>query len=231
MITVAVVDCGGSDVREIASSLVMMGCLPKVANKPDDVVNACAVILSGNSPVRDATLEMRWSGLDHALEQVILRGHPILAVNTGMLLLTSFDEETGFNGGMDVIPGRIKSLSREVGTSFLGFNCVKQVIRHPIFYGIPDDAHFYFDCDSYVDPDNHGTVAATTEYGIQLGSVLVKDNVVTTMFHPEKSGALGLKMYTNFLKLAGADVDNTIVMRLCEEGSKVLSDEAVLSYS
>ena len=40
----------------------------------------------------------------------------------------------------------------------------------------------------------------TTEYGLQFCSVLARDNLVATQFHPEKSGALGLRLYEGFLK-------------------------------
>jgi glutamine amidotransferase len=45
-------------------------------------------------------------------------------------------------------------------------------------------------------------VAGTTEYGVSICSVIVKDNLVATQFHPEKSGEWGLKMFSNFLKTA-----------------------------
>jgi glutamine amidotransferase len=33
-------------------------------------------------------------------------------------------------------------------------------------------------------------------------SMIIKDNLVATQFHPEKSGEVGLNMYANFLKIA-----------------------------
>ena len=33
-------------------------------------------------------------------------------------------------------------------------------------------------------------------------SVVARDNVVATQFHPEKSGEMGLRMYANFLQIA-----------------------------
>jgi len=55
----------------------------------------------------------------------------------------------------------------------------------------------------YAEPEDASVVAGTTEYGVNLCSVLIKDNLIATQFHPEKSGALGLRMYANFLDLAG----------------------------
>jgi glutamine amidotransferase len=54
----------------------------------------------------------------------------------------------------------------------------------------------------YVEPEDKSLVAGETEYGTTFCSIIAKDNLVATQFHPEKSGESGLKMYENFLKLA-----------------------------
>jgi glutamine amidotransferase len=80
---------------------------------------------------------------------------------------------------------------------------VKQVTRHPIFEGIPDESNFYFVHSYFAEPADISLIAGTSEYGINICSVLIKDNLVATQFHPEKSGEVGLRMYANFLKMAG----------------------------
>lgn len=84
----------------------------------------------------------------------------------------------------------------------MGWNQVRQKLDHPVFSGIPDDSHFYFVHSYYVEPDDRALVAGETEYGLPLCSVIARDKLVATQFHPEKSGELGLRMYHNFLKLA-----------------------------
>jgi glutamine amidotransferase len=84
----------------------------------------------------------------------------------------------------------------------MGWNQVRQKFRHPVFEGIPDEDNFYFVHSYYVVPDEETLVAGETEYGIPICSVIARDNLVATQFHPEKSGESGLKIYDNFLKLA-----------------------------
>jgi glutamine amidotransferase len=43
-------------------------------------------------------------------------------------------------------------------------------------------------------------VAGETEYGVTMGSVIARGNLIATQFHPEKSGEYGLKMYANFFR-------------------------------
>jgi len=55
--------------------------------------------------------------------------------------------------------------------------------------------------------DDPAVVIGETEYGVTFASVVGRENVVATQFHPEKSGADGLRMYGNFLRMAaGATV-------------------------
>ena len=41
-----------------------------------------------------------------------------------------------------------------------------------------------------------------TDYGVNFCSMVARDNVVATQFHPEKSGKIGLRIYDNFLRNA-----------------------------
>ena len=69
--------------------------------------------------------------------------------------------------------------------------------------GIPDEANFYFVHSYYADLEDTSLVAGTTEYNMTFCSILIKGNLVATQFHPEKSGEYGLRMYANFLNMAG----------------------------
>lgn len=86
----------------------------------------------------------------------------------------------------------------------MGWNQVRQTRPHPIFDGIPDESYFYFLHSYYPVPDDASCVVGETEYGVTFASVLARDNVVATQFHPEKSGDMGLRMYANFLRGNGA---------------------------
>ena len=46
-------------------------------------------------------------------------------------------------------------------------------------------------------------MAGETEYAVPFCAVMVRDNVSATQFHPEKSGPVSLRIYANFLRMAG----------------------------
>jgi glutamine amidotransferase len=86
----------------------------------------------------------------------------------------------------------------------MGWNRVRQVREHAIFDGIDDGAYFYFVHSYYPAPEDPSVVIGETEYGVTFASVLARENIVATQFHPEKSGDAGLRMYRNFITMAGA---------------------------
>ena len=82
----------------------------------------------------------------------------------------------------------------------MGWNQVSLLREHPLFQGVPPDSYFYFVHSYYVVPAEESEILATTEYGINFCSVLARDNLIATQFHPEKSGPIGLRVYENFVK-------------------------------
>jgi glutamine amidotransferase len=81
----------------------------------------------------------------------------------------------------------------------MGWNQVTLHGTHPVFEGVESGSYFYFVHSYYAAPDDQSLVLGTTDYGLQFCSVIAMDNLVATQFHPEKSGALGLRLYENFL--------------------------------
>jgi glutamine amidotransferase len=64
---------------------------------------------------------------------------------------------------------------------------------------IPSDSFVYF-THSYRVPVLEDTVAAT-EYGGKFSAAVERDHLFGVQFHPEKSGAVGLRLLENFCGL------------------------------
>jgi imidazole glycerol-phosphate synthase subunit HisH len=201
---IAIIDYGAGNLRSVTNALVKLGYKPKVTREPEEVRQAAAVIFPGVGAAADAMQSLQESGLDEAIREVIREGQPVFAICVGMQVLMSSTEEGGWNECLGVIPGTVRRLPAGLKVPQIGWNQVKQLVRHPVFDDIPDESNFYFVHSYYAEPEDATVVAGTTEYGVTLCSVLIKDNLVATQFHPEKSGSIGLKMYDNFLKMAGA---------------------------
>ena len=85
----------------------------------------------------------------------------------------------------------------------MGWNQVRQVDDSPLFAGVPQDSNFYFVHSYYARPSDQTRVSGTTDYGLEFTSVVRRDHLYATQFHPEKSGLVGLRIYANFIRVAG----------------------------
>jgi glutamine amidotransferase len=78
---------------------------------------------------------------------------------------------------------------------------VDQKYEIKLFKNISKKSSFYFVNSFYCLPNNRSLILGVTEYGVNFCSILVKDNIVATQFHPEKSGQVGQQFIKNFIKL------------------------------
>lgn len=199
---IAIIDYGAGNLRSVNNAFISLGYQPNVTSNPEDVLAADAVVFPGVGAAAGVMNRLIESGLDDAIRQVIYQDKPFFAICIGMQVLLTSTEEDGGYACLGIIPGSVRRLPQGQKIPHMGWNQVTQKVMHPLFDGIPDEANFYFVHSYYPDPDNAEIVAGTTEYGITWCSALIKDKLVATQFHPEKSGDNGLRMYNNFLKMA-----------------------------
>jgi glutamine amidotransferase len=83
----------------------------------------------------------------------------------------------------------------------MGWNAVNLRRRPPAFDGIDDGRHFYFVHSYYVVPKDESVIAGETDYYRPFCSMVWRDNLLATQFHPEKSQADGLRLLRNFAEM------------------------------
>ena len=196
---VVIVDYGAGNLRSVARAVAHAGHEPIVTSEPRDVATADAVILPGVGAAADTMRNLRAHGMVGPVRDFIATGRPFFGVCMGQQALLSVSEEGGEHECLGVIPGRVKKLPGGQKVPHMGWNQVRQKTAHPIFDGIPDESYFYFVHSYYPAPADASVVIGETDYGMTFASVLARDKIVATQFHPEKSGEMGLRMYRNFL--------------------------------
>ena len=204
---IVVIDYESGNLRSVARAVGKAGVTPCVTADPAQLAAADGVILPGvgSGPAAMAALQAR--GLAQPLLDYIAGGRPFLGVCLGLqLLLDATDEGDAAVACLGLVPGRVRRLPAGRKVPHMGWNTVRFQTEHPLWDGIPQDSHFYFVHSYYADPDERGNVAGLTEYGVEFCSIYARDNVAATQFHPEKSGANGLRIYANFVGLAAAGI-------------------------
>ncbi len=206
---IAIVDYGRGNLWSVQNGLAHVGIEARICADPDELVRADAVVFPGVGAFRDCLHNLTSRGLDQALRQVIQSGRPVLAICVGMQALLTESEEFGLTPGLAILGGRVRRLPApptgqmpRLKIPHMGWNQLH--LRRPscpLLTGIPDRAFTYFVHSYYAEPDDPEAVVACTDYGIEFASVLWRDNLFATQFHPEKSQAYGLQILRNFATL------------------------------
>ena len=205
---IAIVDYRAGNVRSVERALRRFGAEAKVTSDASLIERADGVVFPGQGACDSSMAELRKRGLVDPIREFIASGRPFLGVCLGLQLLLERSEE-GDEPCLGVIPGTVRRFPQELGLKVphMGWNRVKLTQYPEMMRGVPDESYFYFVHGYYADPELDGVVASTTTYGLEFCSGVAWDNVLGVQFHPEKSGAIGLTVYRNFVRIAANGQD------------------------
>ena len=199
-----IVDYDAGNLRSVTRAVEHAGGAPLISSDPTVVRQARAVILPGVGSAAQAMERLGQLGLDAALCDLAQRGVPLLGVCLGLQVLLERSEEGGPHGTpcLGLLPGTVRRFPPGLKVPHMGWNTVEIQQPAPLLDGIADHGYFYFVHSYYGDPPPE-TMIARTDYTVSFCSVIAHGAIVATQFHPEKSGPAGLRIYANFLRLAG----------------------------
>ena len=194
---IAVIDYGAGNLRSIRRALEASGADVTVSNNPGEIAVADAVVLPGVGAAAHAMNRLAELDLVRPIRDAADSGKPFMGICLGMQLLFDHQEE-GDSQGLGLIRGRVRSLESAVKVPHMGWNQSRVVRPGPL--GVAGDERFYYFVHSYVvEPEDAAVVAAEASYGTTFPSVVVRDNIWGTQFHPEKSGTDGLALIDRFV--------------------------------
>ncbi len=201
--SLAVIDYGAGNLPNVVRALTHIGAPLTVTSDPAVVQNATAIVLPGVGATRDTMEQLTQRGLVPVIRDAIHRGVPFLGICVGMQVLLTDSLEFGHHDCLGVISGTVRRFpDSDLKVPQIGWNEVyatPSLSNHPLYDGIPDGSDFYFVHSYYCDVIDPAIVAGTTAYGASFPSILMRDTLVAAQFHPEKSGALGLRFLRNFV--------------------------------
>ncbi len=197
---VIILDYGAGNLRSVVRAVERVGAKPEVASVPAALDEADVVILPGVGAAADTMYNLRDRQLVEPIHEYIAADRPFLGVCMGLQALMTVSLEGGEHPCLDVLEGRVVRLPEGRKIPHMGWNRVEQRRPTPLFDGIPDGAHFYFVHSYYCDMADPEDVVAVADYGADVTAVVERGRLAATQFHPEKSGAYGLRIYRNFLR-------------------------------
>jgi glutamine amidotransferase len=213
-VSVALIDYGSGNLHSAAKALERaareagIGETIEVTSDPERVRQAERVVLPGVGAFADCRRGRDGiPGMVEAMTEAVReKGRPFFGICVGMQLMATRGLEYETTAGLDWISGDVKPIQPDdagLKIPHMGWNTLHAQREHPILDGIPTGPgglHAYFVHSYALEPADMDEVVAVSDYGGPLTSVVAKDNMAGTQFHPEKSQTLGLKLIANFLR-------------------------------
>jgi glutamine amidotransferase len=202
---IAVLDYGIGNLRSAEKALQHVGADARLVTTAAETDGAAGVVLPGVGAFGRCMEALRESGLDAVTKDAVRSGRPFLGICVGMQMLYEGSEEDPGVAGLGILPGMVRRLAAGVKHPQMQWNVLDVARPSPLLEGLPDPAWVYFVHSYAPEASPEGAeVAATCEYGGPVVAAVARDNVWATQFHPEKSGAAGLRLLANFAAACGA---------------------------
>jgi glutamine amidotransferase len=196
---VAVVNYGVGNLRSIIKGLEKSGANVEITHSPKDLRSSDAIVLPGVGAFAPAVRNL--APITDVVKEAMRNGKPILGVCLGLQLLFTRSSEGESIPGLDFISGDIIKLPENLKIPQMGWNTINILQSHPLLEGVKDNSYVYFVHSYYPQPSDPDVIVATTKYGIRFPSMVAKQNLFATQFHPEKSSKTGLTILKNFIRI------------------------------
>jgi glutamine amidotransferase len=199
-----IVDYDSGNLRSVQKAFEHVGAHVVVGSDVALMRKAAGIVLPGVGAFGAAVGQLERRGLVEPLVARIEAGVPFLGVCLGLQLLFEGSEEDPGACGLGLIRGDVRALPDRTKVPHIGWNQAEFCRGSDLFEGIPDGSAFYFIHSYAVVPRSPAVVLTMTDYdGVAFVSSIEMDNMIAVQFHPEKSGAMGLRFYRNFARWAG----------------------------
>jgi glutamine amidotransferase len=198
---VMLIDYGAGNATSVERALHKLGTPAERASTPEAVARANVLLLPGVGHYAALLRSLDERGLREPLLDALRRGVPFLGICLGLQALYETSEEASQLRGLSLLEGNVQALPATVKLPHMGWNRLERKRDSRLLAGIEDNSFFYF-AHSFAACGENASTVATCSHGTKFVSVLEKDNIFAVQFHPEKSGAPGSQLLSNFLKAA-----------------------------
>ncbi|KAK1964525.1 imidazoleglycerol phosphate synthase [Colletotrichum sublineola] len=206
---VHLLDYVAGNVRSLVNAIEKVGYEVEWIRKPEDVPSAEKLILPGVGHFGHCLSQLAQAGFLPAISAHIASGKPFMGICVGLQALFEGSAEDPDVPGLGVAKGRLDRFeSSDKSVPHIGWNSANT--GGASLYDLrPDSKYYYVHTYKYPytrgDLEAQGWTVATGTYGDEtFVGALARGNVFATQFHPEKSGAAGLRCLRAFLNGSGA---------------------------
>jgi imidazole glycerol phosphate synthase glutamine amidotransferase subunit len=203
---IGVIDYGAGNLGSVMNALKRLSLPARFASGPEELSPAASpferIIFPGDGHFATAMASLEASGYAAAIREWIAADRPFLGICIGLqLLFDSSEEAPPVEGkeirGLGLVGGAVRRFpGRKVPQ--IGWNSTGARPSSRLFAGIPANSFFYYIHSYYAAPLEDAVVAAEADYYLRYCSAVERGALAAVQFHPEKSGAVGLKLLENW---------------------------------
>ena len=197
---IAIFDYGAGNLRSVQNTLGELACEYTLVRDSDGLRAATKILLPGVGHFGQMMRALDALAVRQTLIERIAAGVPFLGICLGMQALFETSEEAPEVRGLGVYQGTVQRFPIDARVPHMGWNELDVRPASKLIRDLPGRPYVYF-AHSYYVPENP-RASATCAYELTYTAALESANVYGVQFHPEKSGAVGLKIISNFLELA-----------------------------
>ncbi|KAI9818293.1 MAG: Histidine biosynthesis bifunctional protein hisB [Thelocarpon impressellum] len=224
MPTVHLLDHVAGNVRSLVNAIEKVGYTVEWIKEPADVAAADSLVLPGVGHFGHCMSQFDQAGYLGPIRAHVESGKPFMGICVGLQALFEGSEENPAIPGLGLLRGRLARFDdSSKSVPHIGWNSANTTGSAASdgrsVYGLRPGSKYYY-VHSYALPyregelERDGWTVATATYGQEdFVGAIAKGNVLATQFHPEKSGAAGLRVLRAFLdgtfseRLARTSVD------------------------
>ncbi|KAG9247971.1 hypothetical protein BJ878DRAFT_112014 [Calycina marina] len=223
---VHMLDYVAGNVRSLVNAIEKVGYTVEWISSPDDVAKADKLILPGVGHFGHCMAQLASANYLPAVRKHLELGKPFMGICVGMQALFEGSIEAPEVPGIGYIKGKLDRFDASTkSVPHIGWNSANTAGQE--VYGLRPSSKYYY-VHSYKIPyglkeelESQGWSLATARYEDEefVGAV-AKGNVLATQFHPEKSGAAGLRVLKAFLdgNINGPQTGASAALEYVQEG-------------
>lgn len=203
---VTVLDYGSGNVHSACRALEEVGAEVSLTADKDTVLQSDGLVIPGVGSFHSVMEKLNSVNAPYLIDQRVAAGKNVLGICVGMQVMFETGSEHGIQTpGLAQWPGEVRKLSAEILPN-MGWARVETDPNSILFKGIENEM-FYF-VHSYaalewkldIQPPFLPAKLAWSEHGERFLAAVENGPLAATQFHPEKSGAPGLKLLSNWVE-------------------------------
>ena len=195
---IAILDYGSGNLRsaerafQVASESVVVTRDAKVCRE------ARALVVPGVGAFAACMDQLIGVGGDEIIAERVALARPIFGICVGMQIFFESSSEKIQKKGLGILPGTVSEISAPI-LPHMGWNTVLAADNSKLFRGVENES-FYFVHSYAAKSPVASALNSVTNYGEDFLAAVERDFIVSTQFHPEKSGAAGAKLISNWIE-------------------------------